>query len=429
MKRLFAVFVIVMMLFVVGCQSNPMVNVKVNEDSESIFFISDENITNAGIVKNENQKDEAYGRYNLDEDNVADIAKAAVNDSGNILIQPADDVHISTDAVKYDDVSDSINGKDTEDARSDTDENISSYPETTESSGIPTVSAAEQNQNHAPILLWSSDTTQNNRPESAPKHTPTHTPTPTPAPTPTPTPASIPTSTPAFFQVDENNTLIYYSGTETTVTIPDDVMTIGPDAFKENKNISSVIIPKSVKRIYSSAFEDCTSLNSVIFSDSSTLKAIDSSAFEGCSNLSSIRLSDSILQTDDTSLQLPHTIAKIGDNAFKDTALAGSICFYAEMVFIGQNAFENTHINKIILDPSSQVTLEVSSYAFANCFESISIELANSDSSLILYDNAFYNVENVNIYVANIANRIRVYPNKYKTEYLGITGDVLFLKP
>ena len=429
MKRLFAIFVIVMMLFVVGCQSNSMVNVKVNEDSNSIFFISDENITNAGIVKNENLKDEAYGRYNLDEDNVADIAKAAVNDSGNILIQPADDVHISTDAVKYDDVSDSINGKDTEDASSDTDENISSYPETTESSGIPTVSAAEQNQNHAPILLWSSDTTQNNRPESAPKHTPTPTPTPTHTPTPTPTPASIPTSTPAFFQVDENNTLKCYSGTETTVTIPDDVMTIGPNAFKENKNISSVIIPKSVKGIDSSAFKDCTSLNSVIFSDSSTLKAIGSSAFEGCSNLSSIRLSDSIPQTDDTSLQLPHTITKIGDNAFKNTALAGSICFYAEMVFIGQNAFENTHINKIILDPSSQVTLEVFPCAFANCFESISIELANKYSSLILYDNAFDNVENVNIYVENKANRIRVYPDKYTTESLGITGDVLFLEP
>ena len=63
MKRLFVVFVIVMMLFVVGCQSTSVVKVNIDECSESIFFINDENMINAGISRVENSKYSGNGGY------------------------------------------------------------------------------------------------------------------------------------------------------------------------------------------------------------------------------------------------------------------------------------------------------------------------------------------------------------------------------
>jgi len=50
----------------------------------------------------------------------------------------------------------------------------------------------------------------------------------------------------------------------TTVTIPDDVTTIGRHAFVNCFNLTSVTIPRSVTFIGRSAFVDCKRLTSVI---------------------------------------------------------------------------------------------------------------------------------------------------------------------
>ncbi len=91
------------------------------------------------------------------------------------------------------------------------------------------------------------------------------------------------------------------------VVIPEgkNIMSIGEEAFKDNKTIKKVIIPKTVTSIGKKAFYGCTNLQGVHFindnpddyKDSSyiadsDLTLIDRQAFEGCTSLDVLDLSD-----------------------------------------------------------------------------------------------------------------------------------------
>lgn len=64
--------------------------------------------------------------------------------------------------------------------------------------------------------------------------------------------------------------------------IPDGVEYIGIYAFKECRDLHSVIIPHSVSNILMGAFEDCSQLTSVVLPDGVTICSL---AFSGCSSL------------------------------------------------------------------------------------------------------------------------------------------------
>ncbi len=100
-----------------------------------------------------------------------------------------------------------------------------------------------------------------------------------------------------------NFTLTDYNGVGGVVEIPTDlnVMYIGAEAFKENKNITKIIIPETVVEIRERAFVDCTALEEVYFV-SMTERAEDEparadvsmiyeQAFYGCTNLKKIDFS------------------------------------------------------------------------------------------------------------------------------------------
>lgn len=76
-----------------------------------------------------------------------------------------------------------------------------------------------------------------------------------------------------------NHILYCYKGTipETTFTISENVKYIAPYAFKNQKNLESVIIPQGVETIGYSAFFLCTELKTIQFPDS--LKTVQSDAF------------------------------------------------------------------------------------------------------------------------------------------------------
>lgn len=76
-----------------------------------------------------------------------------------------------------------------------------------------------------------------------------------------------------------------YEGTSPNVTIPEGIEVIGPCAFYNNSNITSITIPESVNYISERAFLCCRSLESVTFEGAddgtSTLKTIGKLAFAG----------------------------------------------------------------------------------------------------------------------------------------------------
>lgn len=97
------------------------------------------------------------------------------------------------------------------------------------------------------------------------------------------------------------STLTAYHGSGGDVVIPDDmnIMTIGEEAFKNNDNITSIIIPKTVSKIEERAFVNCKKLESVYFIQKDKLDIADSdlsiihrSAFEGCTALRLVDLSN-----------------------------------------------------------------------------------------------------------------------------------------
>ena len=95
---------------------------------------------------------------------------------------------------------------------------------------------------------------------------------------------------------------------EHVVVIPEgkNIMSIGEEAFKNNKVIDAVIIPKTVTSIGKKAFYGCTNLKAVYFIDydsedydndanhiaDADLTLIDRKAFEGCTSLELLDLSD-----------------------------------------------------------------------------------------------------------------------------------------
>ena len=108
--------------------------------------------------------------------------------------------------------------------------------------------------------------------------------------------------------VDENNTtyksidgvlyskdgvtLILYprDKTDTSFTIPDNVTSIGEDAFFGCTSLTSITIPNSVTSIGDSAFSWCYSLTSITIPNSVT--SIGYSAFYGCDSLTSVVFKD-----------------------------------------------------------------------------------------------------------------------------------------
>ena len=438
MKRLFVVFVIVMMLFIVGCQSVSTVNTKLIANGESIFFISDENIISAGIARDENGK---YGRNGQDIEKDADINNTAINYSADLMVQLADDTLIKADDITAEDsrsesdVTDSADGNSGKDTSLQPEQNtadiesdnvlIPSIPPNNENNtslvtqppspkeyiyqdSTPTVHSINKNKTNDPSDAQpalqkeqsprepASDIPSNNENEthvsSDSQPVPPEEQSPQDPAADTPANNEPSPSEPSFqIQIDSSNTLISYTGTAAHADLTGEViLSVGSNAFKGNKYIKTVQLPDSVTDI-------------------------GESAFEGCSNL--------------TTLQLPRSVRKIHDYAFKDSGLSGCISFYAENVSIGSSAFENTHIEKIVLDPSVKTELTISPYAFANCSKLNHIEMLNKQSSLVLADNAFYQVNDLNIYLGNPVNRTVKYPKQYSKDNLGLAGTLSFPDP
>lgn len=90
----------------------------------------------------------------------------------------------------------------------------------------------------------------------------------------------------ADFEI-RSGTLIKYNGSSPDVVIPDDVHTIGAQAFK-GSSVCDVTIPASVQRIEAYAFADCASLEKVDIPDSVT--EIGNRAFFRCIRLKDVHL-------------------------------------------------------------------------------------------------------------------------------------------
>lgn len=137
-----------------------------------------------------------------------------------------------------------------------------------------------------------------------------------------PIPEADAASSASDFKMD-GSTLISYTGTSTSVSVPSTVEVIGRSAFENNKSVTQVSIPDSVEKIESYAFWGCDNLEQVSLGGG--LYEVGDFVFANCPSLKNIFFPDNISRigimafADCVSLhniKIPYTVYDIDDTAF-----------------------------------------------------------------------------------------------------------------
>lgn len=162
--------------------------------------------------------------------------------------------------------------------------------------------------------------------------------------------------------------LVGYSGTETDITLPDDInghdYEIYQGAFYMCIALTDVTIPDRVTSIGIGAFSDCTSLANITISDSVT--SIGDDAFYGCTSL--------------TNITIPNSVTTIGSNAFFLCSSLVNIIIQDGVTTISSYTFAGCYLLESVTIPNSVTT--IGNYAFANCDSLADITIPDSVTSI-----------------------------------------------
>lgn len=124
-----------------------------------------------------------------------------------------------------------------------------------------------------------------------------------------------------FIYSEDGKTITGYKGNETTVTIPEGVTNIAPDAFKDNNKLETVIVPEGVTEIGARAFQG-SSIKEVVLPP--TLEKIDENAFK---------------DTGITTVTIPATCTEIASGAFSECEELHDIILEDPTMKVDSNAF------------------------------------------------------------------------------------------
>lgn len=90
----------------------------------------------------------------------------------------------------------------------------------------------------------------------------------------------------------QDTTLIKYTGSSHTATVPNGILCIKQEAFFECKTLLKVILPDGLREIGDNAFAHCCNLREISFPG--TLQKIGAGAFCCCKELQEIKLPSSV---------------------------------------------------------------------------------------------------------------------------------------
>ena len=197
--------------------------------------------------------------------------------------------------------------------------------------------------------------------------------------------------------------IAYPAGKEgESYTIPDNVTTIGDNAFATSTNLVEVIIPDSVTTIGQYAFDDCTALKSVKIPK--YVINIEYGAFDGCAALKTVEFPDYVgsinkaIFKNCTSLEsvtLPEGVGTIGDEFFYNCKSLKSVTIPDDITSIGQKAFYACESLEQITIPDSVKT--IGEGAFCDCTALTSVTIGKGVTTI--GDYAFAGSQYVNLTV------------------------------
>ena len=153
----------------------------------------------------------------------------------------------------------------------------------------------------------------------------------------------------------------------TSITIPDEyqkfpVTEIAAGAFKNFKQLKTVVLSANLKKIYDNAFYGCEKLVSIDIPNG--VDEIQFGAFENCTALIAVKLPTALTEitgwtfqncTSLTSVTISENITHIGTTAFKDCTSLKSITIMrtADMVNILSDTFSGCPLENVwVLDPN-----------------------------------------------------------------------------
>lgn len=143
-----------------------------------------------------------------------------------------------------------------------------------------------------------------------------------------------------------NNYLVHINDLM-SIDIPYNIKNIGKHAFRDCKNLETVVISNGVTSIGNHAFSGCSGLTSITIPDSVT--SIGSCVFGGCSGLTSVTIGNSVTTIGDyafdgcsslTSVTIGNSVTSIDEWAFRNCSGLTSITIPDSVTSIGDSAFE-----------------------------------------------------------------------------------------
>jgi len=194
------------------------------------------------------------------------------------------------------------------------------------------------------------------------------------------------------FWVDEHGVLRHYYGPGGDIVIPDGIVAIGAEAFKDSDYVTSVVIPDSVTDIGESAFWNCEALRDIVIPDS--VKGIGAKAFYWCPRLASATIGSGVTSIGAyafcnceslTSLTIGGGVTDIGESAFSyctgltTVAIPGGVTDIGAMAFSGCGALAGVTIGSGVK--------RVGESAFSGCAALTDVTLP--DSVTAVGDSAF----------------------------------------
>lgn len=191
----------------------------------------------------------------------------------------------------------------------------------------------------------------------------------------------------------------FYDCNLTEITIPNTVVYIGSEAFKNSAELINIVIPDSVKYIGPRCFEDCKSLKSIIFGTGIT--EISANVCSSCDELETITIPDAVTKIDvdafNNCIKLKRIIidptnsqlAYIGDRAFLQCRSLGivedidaddfnnnKVMIPATVKYIGEQAFYDcNNLRKIEVYFDKDTIIKENS--FACCFNIVEVYAPN----------------------------------------------------
>ena len=142
----------------------------------------------------------------------------------------------------------------------------------------------------------------------------------------------------------------------TAVTLPEGLVEIGLDAFRECKNLESVTLPESLITMGRGAFYGCTSLKTVKIP--SNVTTIPESCFYCCSSLESVII--------------PEGVMSIGSFAF-DSCNLKTLTLPESLTTLGNSAFRYNQTLKKVEIPSKVTEIPLCCFVLCSLLESVTI--------------------------------------------------------